>query len=161
MAKSVAVIISILCILAFSGLSQCHEEPEFFVNGQVYCDTCRVRFPTRISQPIKGARVAVECRDRDNGTMTHNAIGMSGDNGEYNLTIKGDFENEICEVVVMKSPIAECAEVMEGLNRARISLTSKNGLLDTHRYANPLGFITSNPLFQCTQVLAELDLSLD
>lgn len=103
--------------------------------------------------------MAVECRDRDNGTMTHNAIGMSDGNGEYNLTIKGDFENEICEVVVMKSPLAECAEVMEGLNRARISLTSKNGLLDTHRYANPLGFITSSPLPQCTEVLAELDLS--
>lgn len=103
--------------------------------------------------------MAVECRDRDNGTLTHNAIGMSDENGEYNLSIKGDFENEICEVVVMKSPLPDCAEVMEGLNRARISLTSNNGLLDTHRYANPLGFITSKPLAQCAQVLAELDLS--
>ncbi|KAK1405086.1 Protein hyper-sensitivity-related 4 [Heracleum sosnowskyi] len=141
------------------GLSQCREEPEFIVNGKVYCDTCRVQFPTRISQPINGARVAVECRDRENGTLTHNAIGKSDGNGEYNLPIKGDFENEICEVVVMKSPLAECAEVVEGFNRARISLTSKNGLLDTHRYANPLGFTISIPLPQCRQVLAELDLS--
>lgn len=103
-----------------------------------------------------GARLAVECRDRDNGTLTHNAIGVSDANGDYRLLVKGDHQKDICEVKVIKSPTTDCSEPMEGLDRARIALTGNNGLLSSDRYANPLGFMKTHPLPECTEVLKEL-----
>lgn len=53
MAKVVALIASALCILALAGVAQSQQD-EFVVKGQVYCDTCRVLFQTKLSKNVAG-----------------------------------------------------------------------------------------------------------
>lgn len=56
MAKTCAVaalIATIFCFSSFLNLAQATSET-FFVEGKVYCDTCRVQFETKISQPLAG-----------------------------------------------------------------------------------------------------------
>ncbi|KAK7857016.1 anther-specific protein lat52 [Quercus suber] len=133
MAKTCAVAALIATIFCFSpllNLAQATSET-FFVEGKVYCDTCRVQFETKISQPLAGI---------------------------YRLPVDGDHEEEICEVVALKSSRADCSDLMAGYERARITLTNKNGLASIARYPNPLGFMVKEALPSCLEILAEMGL---
>lgn len=70
----------------------------------------------------------------------------------------GDREEEICEVVALKSSRADCSDLMAGYERARITLTKKNGLASIARYPNPLGFMIKEALPNCIVILAEMGL---
>ncbi|GMH27120.1 hypothetical protein Nepgr_028963 [Nepenthes gracilis] len=162
MAKShnLLIVASALCFLSLVGISRCHSD-RFFVEGQVYCDTCRIEFVTRVSEFLEGARVRLECRNRTGGDIAYTREGVTDKNGRYSLPIDGDFEDDICEVTLVKSPREDCSELpIDPFARqaAKVSLTSNNGVVDPIRSANPLGFMISNPLPECHEVLKELAL---
>ncbi|THG19024.1 hypothetical protein TEA_008762 [Camellia sinensis var. sinensis] len=106
MAKAVALLA--LCVLAFATIAQSHEEV-FNVEGKVYCDTCRVMFPTRVTQYLEGAEVELRCRAIENGTVTYSVSGRSGAGGCYSLKVHGDHQDEICDVVETQRLLSEPA----------------------------------------------------
>ncbi|XP_023886608.1 olee1-like protein [Quercus suber] len=160
MAKTCAVAALIATIFCFSpllNLAQATSET-FFVEGKVYCDTCRVQFETKISQPLADSKVRLECRKREGGELTYSFDGTTNSTGIYRLPVDGDHEEEICEVVALKSSRADCSDLMAGYERARITLTNKNGLASIARYPNPLGFMVKEALPSCLEILAEMGL---
>ncbi|KAF5729169.1 Olee1-like protein [Tripterygium wilfordii] len=163
MAKSLKAIIflaSAICLLSLFGIT--NAEPTFDVEGTVYCDTCRTQFLTRVSKFMKGAKVRLECRVREGGELTYSVEGETDADGTYRLAVTGDHEEEVCEVVLVKSSMPECTEESsaEFLRKsARISLTTNNGILSNVRTANALGFMIKDPIPECTEVLRELGIT--
>ncbi|XP_038883605.1 olee1-like protein [Benincasa hispida] len=159
MAKSCAtIIVSALCFLAFLDVALCSKD-RFFIEGKVYCDTCRIQFFTRISKFLEGAKVKLVCRDEANAAnKTFTGEAVTDKTGEYRIEVDGDHEEEICEVSLMESADKECSEIpTDGYGHfARISITGNDGITDPVRQANPLGFMVKNALPQCKEVLREL-----
>jgi hypothetical protein len=52
MAKSIIIQAAALCFLSLLGFAYC--EDRFFVEGRVYCDTCRTQFVTKLTKYMKG-----------------------------------------------------------------------------------------------------------
>ncbi|KAH7544970.1 olee1-like protein [Ziziphus jujuba] len=160
MEKSVIVLASTLCFLSLLGSAFC--ETKLFVEGKIYCDTCRTQFVTRVSEYIKGAKVRLECREREGGSITYSKEAETDEKGGYRIAVEGEHEEEICEIVLVKSPNPDCAEIHREANHdmnARVSLTSHNGISTPVREANPLGFLKKERLPICTEVLRELGIT--
>ncbi|KAL3508759.1 hypothetical protein ACH5RR_028160 [Cinchona calisaya] len=156
MAKAVAIV-SAICFLALASFATAQLGPVFNVEGEVYCDPCRVEFQTSLSKGLEGAAVRLECRERDTGVVTIQSETVTGKDGKYNLKTGGDHEEEICEVVALKSPSEKCNVSFERADsKARVLLTQNNGVQGTDRYANALGFKTAQADEECKAVLEEL-----
>ncbi|XP_057949296.1 olee1-like protein [Malania oleifera] len=158
MAKSAQAAILLATALCFLSLASVAHS-FFLVEGQVYCDTCRAKFQTRASEPIKGSKVRLECRDREGGHLTYTVEGETDAKGMYHLEAEGNHEEEVCEVVLVKSGSEDCKEenkVGFGRHSARISLTHNNGISSPSRLANPLFFMRKEALPVCPEVLREL-----
>lgn len=55
MAKAtIALVSAAICFLAFAGFAAGKAGEKFTVEGRVYCDTCRVKFETKISEYLTG-----------------------------------------------------------------------------------------------------------
>ncbi|KAK8691345.1 hypothetical protein V6N13_074856 [Hibiscus sabdariffa] len=140
---------SLLCLVATSD--------KFIIEGKVYCDTCRVEFETKLSQPIKGAFVNLQCRNRTDGrSISYTQDVVTDETGAYKIKVEGDHEDEICEVSLVKSPRNDCNDPTEAWRKSRVVLSSKDGVNGPQRFANNLGFMKKEPLPGCTQVLKEL-----
>ncbi|XP_058221520.1 anther-specific protein LAT52-like [Rhododendron vialii] len=157
MAKVVALIASALCILALAGFAQSQQD-EFVVKGQVYCDTCRVLFQTKLSKNVAAAGVELKCRSRLNDTETLSVTSQTDQAGAYEITVKGDREDDICEVHAVHSPLSGCVETAPEISSTRVSLAENTGMKSKVRYANPIGFRGDKADSQCTEVLDELGL---
>ncbi|KAD3338305.1 hypothetical protein R6Q59_027021 [Mikania micrantha] len=131
----------------------------FVVQGKVYCDPCRIQFPTKISYPIPNTKVVLHCRERESGTETSKIEGTSDANGMYSITATGDHEEEICDVRITESPDSKCPEVMDDESSARVSLTDKNGVRGKTRMANPIGFMVKDIDPRCKEILAEIGIT--
>ncbi|KAF5205328.1 Pollen allergen ole e 1 family [Thalictrum thalictroides] len=155
MAKLVALVAS-LCFLSFLGAAYCKIE----VRGLIYCDTCRVLFPTIVAKPATDAQVTLVCRDRENEKNVTVSITTSAidEHGKYVFEVDGDHEDEICEVRLEKNNDPDCTQIIPGLDRARILISDNSGIASNVRYANPLGFIKSEALPECAQILRSYDL---
>ncbi|XVF18669.1 hypothetical protein REPUB_Repub11eG0042600 [Reevesia pubescens] len=156
MAKASMISLVSLAICLSSFLSFSNAEDTFFVQGTVYCDTCRVEFVTRLSEPIKGATVKLECRSPTNDSITYSQETSTDELGNYSIEVKGDHGDEICEVGAVKSPREDCKEVMEAWNKAKVVLTNKSGVVEPIRFANSLGFLKKEAVPGCEKVLEEL-----
>ncbi|KAK6154280.1 hypothetical protein DH2020_008528 [Rehmannia glutinosa] len=154
MAKAVALV-SALCILAIAAVAHGHQQ-SFNVEGDVYCDPCRVQFETELAQRLTGATVKLECRDLETKALTYSTEGVTGANGHYSLKVVGDHANAICEVGVVKSPRPDCSEPLGDLEKSRVVLTANDGLHAAVRFANPIGFQTKTAIPQCGPVLYNL-----
>ncbi|KAL9275360.1 Olee1-like protein [Drosera capensis] len=158
--QTFVVIATTLYFLSLVGISQCVVD-RFFVEGQVYCDTCRAEFVTRVTEYLKGAKVRLECRNITGGDLTYTADAVTDKQGRYSIAVDGDYEDDVCEVLLQKSPREDCSEIpTDSFTRmaAKVPLTSNNGVVDPIRYANPLGFIIRKPLPECPEVFKELGL---
>ncbi|GLT48615.1 hypothetical protein SLA2020_222300 [Shorea laevis] len=158
MAKNsgVALFAVALCFSSLLSLALATTDEHFFVEGKVYCDTCRVQFETKLSEYLQGAKVALECRKREGGDITYTQEAITGTDGKYKIAVQGNHEEEICEVKVEKSPRDDCGEIVQGRNRARVVLTNNNGVAQPVRFANSLGFLKNEPVAGCRQVLIDL-----
>ncbi|XP_022720406.1 olee1-like protein [Durio zibethinus] len=160
--KAVFFLASALCFLYLLGIAHAEAPEHFFVEGKVYCDNCRVQFVTRISKYMAGAKVRLECKDREGGQLTYAVDGETDASGSYHLKVEGDHEEEVCEVALVESSDPECAEInKENYLRkgARIVLTKDTGISSDRRSANPLGFMVKDRLPECTEVLREIGIT--
>lgn len=106
----------------------------------------------------------MECREREGGSITYSNEVETDENGAYRIPVEGEHEEEICEIVLVKSPNPDCSEIHREANHdmnARISLTSHNGISTPVREANPLGFLKKDRLPICTEVLRELGITAE
>jgi len=114
---------------------------------------------------ISGAKVKLECKGRENQTVTLTKEAVTDNAGNYQMEVMGDHEEEVCEIVLLQSPDPECGDVnnQEFLrNAARISLTANDGIVSNEtRTINPLGFMRKTPLAECPQVFKELGIVPD
>ncbi|PIN20868.1 hypothetical protein CDL12_06425 [Handroanthus impetiginosus] len=153
MAKAVALV-SALCILAMASITHSHKV--FKVEGEVYCDPCRVQFKTELSEKLPGATVKLECNNIDTKAVTYSVEAATDSNGRYSLQVEGDHENDICQVKAIKSPKADCSELMSDIVESKIECTENSGIHTDVRYANPIGFMTKESLPQCLSVLQDV-----
>ncbi|XXG46960.1 hypothetical protein AAC387_Pa02g1683 [Persea americana] len=100
-----------------------------------------------------GARVRLECRERESMEKTYRIDGMTDRTGTYKIPVPDDHENEICEMVLVSSPQMECATAVHHADRARVALTRNNGIVSDTQYANNLGFLKDAPMVGCSQLL--------
>ncbi|KAK4798474.1 hypothetical protein SAY86_030800 [Trapa natans] len=155
--RAVVLLASTACFLTLLRTAQ--ADSRFFVEGKVYCDTCRTQFVTRLSEYLDGATVRLECSEREGGSLTYSVEGTTDNTGTYRLPVDGEHEEEICEIVLVKSNKEGCDEVSKDTflrNSARITLTANSGMSTPVRSANPLGFMKKIPLPECSDVLKEL-----
>lgn len=111
-----------------------------------------------------GAEVELECKEREGGSIIFRNSTTTDENGGYRIPISGDYEEYICEVVLIKSPDPECSEVSHDSHQeisARVSITGNNGMADPIREASPLGFLRKEALPECKEVLRELGFTED
>ncbi|XP_062181523.1 major pollen allergen Lol p 11-like [Phragmites australis] len=133
--------------------------PEFLVTGVVYCDTCRAGFETNVSHSLKGATVQIECKHFESQEVHHKAEATTDAWGWYKVEVGEDHQEEICEVALLRSPEADCAEIERSRDRARVPLTRNNGIKQSGiRYANSIAFFRKEPLKNCGEILRKYDL---
>ncbi|XP_057969915.1 protein DOWNSTREAM OF FLC-like [Malania oleifera] len=125
----------------------------FTVEGAVYCDTCRFGFETSASTPISGARVRIECKNRDTMKLVYSVDGVTNAAGKYKIQVNEDHQEQLCDAVLVSSPQLNCAQVDPGRERARVILTGNNGMTSTRRYANAMGFVRDHPVAVCSELL--------
>ncbi|XP_057537240.1 pollen allergen Che a 1-like [Amaranthus tricolor] len=159
--EGVFLLVAALCVLSLAGVADALHYNHFQVQGTVYCDTCRIQFISRVSTMMEGATVRLECRNLTSGVETFKSEAVTDKVGMYNIKVDGDYEEDICEIVLVKSPDKECSEISTDVyakQSAKLSLTSNNGEATDIRNANPLGFMKKTPLQECPEVLKELDI---
>ncbi|CAD6334278.1 unnamed protein product [Miscanthus lutarioriparius] len=131
----------------------------FVVTGRIYCDNCRAGFETNISHAIQGATVEMECRHFESQQVHDKAQATTDAGGWYKMEIGGDHQDEICDVRLLKSPEADCAEIELSRDRCRVPLTGNDGIKQSGvRYANPIAFFRKEPLPNCGELLRAYDL---
>ncbi|KAI4323007.1 hypothetical protein L6164_022651 [Bauhinia variegata] len=159
MAKSlafIALLVSAFCFSSLLALAQATEK--FTVEGKIYCDPCRLEFVTRLSTPLPGATVWLECKYENNDTLTYKSKEVVSDqNGHYSIEVEGDHEEENCKVTALKSSHPECNDPMSGMESDRIVLTKNMGVRSKSRFVNSLGFMPKRVTEeQCKVVVNEL-----
>lgn len=99
----------------------------------------------------------LSCRNRTTEVVTLTAEATTDESGWYKIPVDGDHEEELCEVSLIESSDPNCSDLLEGaIYRARISLTNRNGVTQTSRFASALGYATKVAHSNCTQVLLEM-----
>ncbi|KAI5657340.1 hypothetical protein M9H77_26133 [Catharanthus roseus] len=162
--QSVLLLASALYLFSLLGSTAHAKEEAFDVEGSVYCDRCRAQFQNKLSEPISGATVRLECREPVGNQLKFSADGVTDASGNYKLKVVGDHEDEVCQVVLIQSPRQDCNEIpkeaFEQLS-SRITLTDNSGIADPVRHANPLGFMVKEAVPECLQLYKELDMLPD
>ncbi|KAL2331363.1 hypothetical protein Fmac_018944 [Flemingia macrophylla] len=157
MEKSLVVALFVSAFCFSSTFARNAPLDKFFVEGKIYCDPCHFAFESRLSFPLPGVKVSLQCVNEVNGTMTYVKEGKTDANGMYSVPVHGDHEEEICVVVAESPREGQCRETMP--NRSdRIVLTRNMGVSSLARFVNPLGFMTQTIDAQCNLVFKELGL---
>ncbi|KAL7142592.1 hypothetical protein ABFS83_08G133800 [Erythranthe nasuta] len=153
-----------LCLLSLPGGAQSNAAAtKFSVEGDVYCEVCRTNFINKLSQPMAGATVRLQCKGETEGNITYSLEGITDDKGQYHLMVEGDHGEDECEITLVRSSRPDCSVVPdEGWATkptSRITLTKNSGFHDNTRKANPLGFTKKKADPQCAQLFKELEIN--
>ncbi|GER26292.1 major pollen allergen Ole e 1 [Striga asiatica] len=150
------------CLLMWRGGAHSSLGPKFLVEGQVYCEVCRTNFINKLSEPMPGATVRLECRGEDEGNITYSQEGVTDGEGKYHLTVEGDHGEEECAVTLFKSSRGDCSEIPdEGWATkpsSKVILTRNSGFHDDTRIANPIAFTTKKAAPKCGHLMKELQI---
>uniref|UniRef100_A0A7N0V0M5 Uncharacterized protein n=1 Tax=Kalanchoe fedtschenkoi TaxID=63787 RepID=A0A7N0V0M5_KALFE len=149
---SLAVALTFASLLAYT-----HATDALLVQGKVYCDTCRVGFETKLTEYLAGAKIVLECRQRETGQLTFSEEGVTDATGTYLIEVGGEHEEDICEVRPTKSPRPDCADAA-AWEKARVLLTKHNGAITPVRYVNSVAFTKKAAVHGCVDALKELGL---
>nr|AAF16869.1 allergen-like protein BRSn20 [Sambucus nigra] len=133
----------------------------FLLKGSVYCDTCRAGFETDATKYLHGARVRIECKDRDTLRLTYSDEAVTDSKGKYSVLVSDDHGDQMCDAILVSSPDPECAVPDKGRDRACVILTRSNGMTSDERFANAMGFLKNEPMAGCTQILQKYQLNED
>ncbi|KAK7244181.1 hypothetical protein RIF29_38999 [Crotalaria pallida] len=158
MGKSVALVVFALCISSALARHVQDNNPVFHIEGKVYCDPCQFEFESRLSKPLSGVKVTLECRKPDTGDRTFTLDGVTESTGHYTLTVEGDHQDEICAVKTEVNQHKHCNVPMNTSDSDRIVLTKNDGVSSSLRFVNPLGFKTNDVDQECFKVYKELEL---
>lgn len=82
--------------------------------------------------------------------------GTTDSTGTYRITVAEDHEDQICDSILVSSPQRDCSDATPGRDRARVILTGANGIASYNRFANAMGFLRTEALSGCSQVLKQL-----
>ncbi|CAH9081193.1 unnamed protein product [Cuscuta epithymum] len=157
--QSAFLIAGVICLVSLLSFADADDVPHFKVVGTVYCDTCRAKFVTRVSERMSGAKVRLECYNVTGGKLTYTADGETDSNGVYNIDAVGEHEEEFCGVKPIKSSKEDCTEIIQdgwAKEFTRVTLTTKNGIADKTRNVNPILYLKDKPLPVCPEVFKEL-----
>ncbi|KAE8692254.1 hypothetical protein F3Y22_tig00110847pilonHSYRG00093 [Hibiscus syriacus] len=133
------------------------KQNKYIIVGRVYCDTCRVEFETKLSEPINGAVVKLECKNRTTEATTYQSNEIATNpSGEYRIEVTGDYEDSDCDINLIRSPRDDCSEPTESWRKARVVLTARDGISGELRYPNNLGFKKKEALPGCKKVLTDM-----
>lgn len=102
-----------------------------------------------------GARVRIECNYRDTLSLAYSVEGETDLTGTYSILVEDDHEDQICESVLVSSPISDCKSADPGRSRSTVVLTRFNGVVKTKRFANNMGFFKDQELPGCSQLLKQ------
>lgn len=153
MAKNMGVLPVILAVsLVLLQLSFARAGDKFVIKGRVYCDNCHAGFPTRISPSIAGAKLAVRCRNQA-GTETVYTEGVTDENGEFNISVKGEHDQDLCEAVAISSPTT--CNIKSESNHGPVFLTHNNDIISDERITGPFAFKSAQKNSECSAVMAE------
>ncbi|XP_051216779.1 pollen-specific protein C13 [Lolium perenne] len=156
---SVIAATAILFALTLADTTVATKTADYVVQGRVYCDTCRAGFETNVTEYIKGAKVRLECRRYGNNVLERSIDGVTDETGTYKIDLKDSHVEDICEVVLIQSPLANCHEIQNLRDRAPVLLTRNVGISDNLRLANPLGYLKDVPLPVCPDLLKMFNLT--
>ncbi|CAM0904825.1 unnamed protein product [Alopecurus aequalis] len=154
-------VIATVVLFALADTALATKAPDYVVQGRVYCDTCRAGFETNVTEYIKGAKVKLECRHFGTNALERSIDGVTDETGTYKIELKDSHVEDICEVVLVQSPLADCHEIENHRDRAPVLLTRNVGIRDSLRLANPLGYLKDAPLPVCSDLLKTFDLADD
>ncbi|KAF5818511.1 putative allergen Ole e 1 [Helianthus annuus] len=154
MAKSGLILALCVLLPALISASRPMSRP-YVLQGRVYCDTCRAGFETSATTYIPGAKVRVECKDRTQ-KLLYTADGITDATGTYYINVNEDHGDETCDVALVSSPLGDCKTADPGRDRARVVLTSYNGIVSDSRFANAMGFMKDEVMSGCTMLLQSL-----
>ncbi|OAY23327.1 protein DOWNSTREAM OF FLC [Manihot esculenta] len=127
----------------------------FELEGRVYCDTCRAGYETAKTTYIAGAKVRVECKDRKTMDLVYSKEGTTDSTGTYKIYIDEDHQDQLCDAMLIRSPIKDCNSPSSGRDRARVILTGYNGIASNKRFANAMGFMKDEAISGCTELLRQ------
>ncbi|GKA97420.1 protein downstream of FLC [Tanacetum coccineum] len=102
-----------------------------------------------------GAKVRVECKDKKQKVI-FTKEGTTDATGTYYIHVNEDHGDETCDVVLVSSPLGDCKTADPGRDRARVVLTSYNGIVSDSRFANAMGFMKDDIMSGCTMLLQSL-----
>ncbi|KAI3949318.1 hypothetical protein MKW98_023255 [Papaver atlanticum] len=148
------MIILALCVLLpalIAGEYAAAKPQHYEVSGHVFCDTCQLGCEHPLSTAVADAEVKIECRDRkvESLPVVYTRYGKTDKEGNYKIEVLEEHKNQKCEAVLVKSPIASCNEIVEGLDRATVILNEQNGISSLQRKANSLGFRRESTIDGC------------
>ncbi|XP_023001897.1 pollen-specific protein C13-like [Cucurbita maxima] len=149
------VVLFALCVLPALIAATRPVRTPFVVRGKVYCDTCLAGFETSATTYIPGAKVKIECKNRNTMELLYSQEATTDSTGSYSLLVNEDHEDQVCDALLISSPEKECSAVSEGRDRARVILTRYNGIASNDRYVNAMGFARNEALSGCNQVLSQ------
>ncbi|KAA0064823.1 protein DOWNSTREAM OF FLC [Cucumis melo var. makuwa] len=104
---------------------------------------------------LNGAKVRIECKDRNSMEVRYTHEATTDSTGSYTLLVSEDHGDELCDAVLVSSPQEKCSSVAEGRDRARVILTRYNGIASNDRYVNAMGFAIDEPMSGCNQVMSQ------
>ncbi|KAE8652934.1 protein DOWNSTREAM OF FLC [Cucumis sativus] len=149
------IILFALIMLPALALASRPVRTPFVVRGKVFCDTCLAGFETSATTYIPGAKVRIECKDRNSMELQYTHEATTDSTGSYTLLVNEDHGDELCDAVLVSSPQEKCSSVSEGRDRARVILTRYNGIASNERYVNAMGFAMDEPMSGCNQVMSQ------
>ncbi|KAH7847376.1 hypothetical protein Vadar_025396 [Vaccinium darrowii] len=150
------MILALCLVTALVTAARPMEKP-FRLEGRVYCDTCRAGFETSFTTPIAGAEVKVECKNRETQELLYSIGATTDSKGKYEIKVREDHANQLCDVMLVSSPQSDCAKPDSGRDRSRVILTGNNGISSYNRFANAMGFLKDKPLAGCQQLLQQYE----
>ncbi|KAK9757539.1 hypothetical protein RND81_01G169100 [Saponaria officinalis] len=133
----------------------------YCVQGRVYCDPCRAGFETPASTYLQGAKVKLECRERNTQEVLYKAEAVTDATGTYKIYVDKDQNKNVCDTILVSSPHRKCKFADPGRDRSRVILTSNNGIVSNDRFANNLGFWVDQPMGFCAKLMQQYEVNED
>ncbi|KAL9247638.1 hypothetical protein vseg_021051 [Gypsophila vaccaria] len=162
---AIILVVLVLCVtlptLCVASRAVNKKHLPYCVRGQVYCDPCRAGFETPASIYLQGAKVKLECRDRNTQEVLYKAEAETDATGTYKIYVDEDQKKNICDTILVSSPHRRCKLADPGRDRSRVILTDNNGIVSNDRYANNLGFLVAQPMSFCAKLMQQYAVNQD
>ncbi|MCD7471735.1 hypothetical protein HAX54_012368 [Datura stramonium] len=74
------------------------------------------------------------------------------------IEVKGDHENDICEISLVNSPKEDCKEIVPEFITNRVVCSKNVGMHNAVRFVNPLFFRKDKPIDGCKELVEQMEL---